>query len=107
MKRIIDREYPDAYKETLLVLDGTTGQNAVNQAREFKEATDVSGVVITKLDGSSKGGMAIAVTSELSIPVKYIGVGEGIEDLQRFDIDDYVKALFYREGYTEDADETQ
>ena len=107
MKRIIDREYPDAYKETLLVLDGTTGQNAVNQAREFKEATDVSGVVITKLDGSSKGGMAIAVTSELSIPVKYIGVGEGIEDLQRFDIDDYVKALFYKEGYTEDADETQ
>ena len=107
IKRIIDREYPDAYKETLLVLDGTTGQNAVNQAREFKEATDVSGVVITKLDGSSKGGMAIAVTSELSIPVKYIGVGEGIEDLQRFDIDDYVKALFYREGYTEDADETQ
>ena len=107
MKRIIDREYPDAYKETLLVLDGTTGQNAVNQAREFKEATDVSGVVITKLDGSSKGGMAIAVQSELSIPVKYIGVGEGIEDLVRFDIDDYVKALFYREGYTEDADETQ
>ena len=107
MKRIIDREYPDAFKETLLVLDGTTGQNAVNQAREFKEATDVSGVVITKLDGSSKGGMAIAVISELSIPVKYIGVGEGIEDLVRFDIDDYVKALFYREGYTEDADETQ
>lgn len=107
MKRIIDREYPDAYKETLLVLDGTTGQNAVNQAREFKEATDVTGVVITKLDGSSKGGMAIAVQSELSIPVKYIGVGEGIEDLQRFDIDDYVKALFYREGYTEDADKTQ
>lgn len=107
MKRIIDREYPDAFKETLLVLDGTTGQNAVNQAREFKEATDVSGVVITKLDGSSKGGMAIAVISELSIPVKYIGVGEGIEDLVRFDIDDYVKALFYREGYTEDADKTQ
>lgn len=107
MKRIIDREYPEAYKETLLVLDGTTGQNAVNQAREFKEATDVSGVVITKLDGSSKGGMAIAVQSELSLPVKYIGVGEGIEDLLRFDIDDYVKALFYREGYTEDAGEKQ
>ena len=107
MKRIIDREYPDAYKETLLVLDGTTGQNAVNQAREFKEATDVTGVVITKLDGSSKGGMAIAVQSVLSIPVKYIGVGEGIEDLVRFDIDDYLKALFYREGYTEDADKTQ
>ena len=107
MKRIIDREYPDAYKETLLVLDGTTGQNAVNQAREFKEATDVTGVVITKLDGSSKGGMAITVQSELSIPVKYIGVGEGIEDLVRFDIDDYLKALFYREGYTEDADKTQ
>lgn len=97
MKRIVDREYPDAFRETLLVLDGTTGQNAVNQAKEFKEATDVTGVVITKLDGSSKGGIAIAVQSELAIPVKYIGVGEGIEDLQRFDIDDYVKALFYKE----------
>ena len=107
MKRIIEREYPDAYRETLIVLDGATGQNAVNQAREFKEATDVSGIVITKLDGSSKGGIAIAIQSELSIPVKYIGIGEGIEDLQKFDADDYVKALFYKEGYSEDADKEQ
>ncbi|MBO4266488.1 MAG: signal recognition particle-docking protein FtsY [Lachnospiraceae bacterium] len=107
MKRIIEREYPDAYKETLIVLDGATGQNAVNQARQFKEATDVSGIVITKLDGSSKGGIAIAIQSELSIPVKYIGIGEGIDDLQRFDADDYVKALFYKEGYSEDADKEQ
>ena len=82
-------------------------QNAVNQARQFKEATDVSGIVITKLDGSSKGGIAIAIQSELSIPVKYIGIGEGIDDLQRFDADDYVKALFYKEGYSENAGEAQ
>ncbi len=107
MKRIIDREYPEAYRETLLVLDGTCGQNAVSQARDFKDATDVTGIVITKLDGSSKGGMAIAVQSELSIPVKYIGVGEGTDDLQRFDTDDYVKALFYREDNTGDGDETE
>lgn len=107
MKRIIEREYPDAFKETLIVLDGATGQNAVNQARQFKEATDVSGIVITKLDGSSKGGIAIAIQSELSIPVKYIGIGEGIDDLQRFDADDYVKALFYKEGYSENAGEAQ
>ncbi len=107
MNRIIEREYPEAYKETLIVLDGTTGQNAVNQAREFKEVTDVSGIVITKLDGSAKGGIAIAIQSELSIPVKFIGVGEGIDDLQKFDPDSYVKALFYREGDMENAGETE
>ncbi len=107
MSRIIEREYPEAYRETLLVVDGTTGQNAVEQARQFKEATNVTGIVITKLDGSAKGGIAIAIQSELSIPVKYIGVGEGIEDLQKFDADDYVKALFYKEGYAEDAGKSE
>ena len=104
MGRIIDREYPDAYRETLLVLDGATGQNAVNQARQFKEATDVTGIVITKLDGTSKGGIAIAIQSELAIPVKFIGVGEGIDDLQKFNADDYVKALFYNEENREGND---
>ena len=107
MNRIIEREYPEAFKETLIVLDGATGQNAVNQAREFKDATDVSGIVITKLDGSAKGGIAIAIQSELAIPVKFIGVGEGIDDLQKFDADSYVKALFYKEGYSEDAGEEE
>lgn len=97
INRIVEREYPEAYKETLIVLDGTTGQNAVNQAREFKEATNVSGIVLTKLDGTAKGGIAIAVWSELGIPVKYVGVGEGIDDLIEFSAEDYVKALFYRE----------
>lgn len=103
MGRVIEREYPEAYKETLIVLDATTGQNALEQARVFKEATNVSGIILTKLDGSAKGGMAIGIQAELSIPVKYIGVGEGIEDLQKFDADEYVKALFYKEG-AEDAD---
>lgn len=107
MNRIIEREYPDAYKETLLVVDGTTGQNAVNQAREFKDVTDVSGTVITKLDGSAKGGIAIAIQSELSIPVKFIGIGEGIDDLQKFDVDAYVKALFYKEEDTVNGGETE
>ena len=107
MNRIIEREYPEAYKETLIVLDGATGQNAVNQAREFKDATDVSGIVITKLDGSAKGGIAIAIQSELSIPVKFVGVGEGIDDLQKFDADTYVRALFYKEGAGEDAGESE
>ena len=101
MNRIVEREYPDAYKETLIVLDGTTGQNAVNQAREFKEVTDVSGIVLTKLDGSAKGGIAIAIQSELHIPVKYVGVGEGVDDLIEFNTDDYVKSLFYYRGYVE------
>lgn len=105
ISRIIDREYPDAYRETLIVLDGATGQNAINQAKEFKEATDVSGIILTKLDGSAKGGIAIAIYSELGIPVKYVGVGEGIDDLQVFNVDDYVKALFYRPDYEEYAKE--
>ena len=98
MNRIIDREYPGAIKETLIVLDATTGQNAVNQAREFKEVSDVSGAVLTKMDGSAKGGICVAITSELGIPIKYIGVGEQIDDLQKFDSDAFVSALFAKEG---------
>ena len=94
INRIIDREYPEAYKETLVVLDGTTGQNALAQAREFKEVTNVTGIILTKLDGTAKGGIAIAIHSELGIPVKYIGVGERVDDLQKFDADQFVNALF-------------
>lgn len=94
INRIIDREYPEAYRETLVVLDGTTGQNALSQAKEFQAVTPVSGIILTKLDGTAKGGIAAAIHSELGIPVKYIGVGEKIEDLQRFDADAFVKALF-------------
>lgn len=94
IKRVIERECPDAYLETLIVLDGTTGQNALVQAREFKEVTDVSGIVLTKLDGTAKGGIAIAIQSEMGIPVKYIGIGEQIDDLQKFDSDAFVNALF-------------
>ena len=86
--------YPEAYKETLVVLDGTTGQNALAQAREFKEVTNVTGIILTKLDGTAKGGIAIAIHSELGIPVKYIGVGERVDDLQKFDADQFVNALF-------------
>ena len=94
INKIIDREYPEAFKETLIVLDGTTGQNALEQARQFKEVTDVTGIVLTKLDGTAKGGIAVAIQSELGVPVKYIGVGEGIDDLQKFDSDEFVNALF-------------
>ena len=94
INRIIDKEYPDAYRETLVVLDGTTGQNALVQAKQFKEVSDISGIVLTKLDGTAKGGIAIAIQSELGIPVKYIGIGEKIEDLQKFDADSFVNALF-------------
>ena len=94
MNRVVDREYPDAHRETWVVLDATTGQNALNQAREFGEVTDLTGIVLTKMDGTAKGGIAIAISSELNIPVKYIGVGEGIEDLQRFDPDEFMNALF-------------
>mgnify|MGYP002858269825 CR=1 FL=1 len=94
INRIIDREYPEAYKETLIVLDGTTGQNALVQAKEFAQATDVSGIILTKLDGTAKGGIAIAVQAELFIPVKYVGVGEGIDDLQKFYPDRFVRAIF-------------
>lgn len=94
INKIIDREYPDAFKETLIVLDGTTGQNALEQARQFKEVADVTGIILTKLDGTAKGGIAVAIQSELNVPVKYIGVGEGIDDLQKFDSDEFVNALF-------------
>ncbi len=94
INRVIDREYPDCYKETLVVLDGTTGQNALVQAKQFCEVTDVTGIILTKLDGTAKGGIAIAIMSELGIPVKYIGVGEKIDDLQKFDPNDFIDALF-------------
>ncbi len=94
MNRIIDREYPDAHRENLIVLDATTGQNALIQAREFGDVTDLTGIILTKMDGTAKGGIAVAIQSELKIPVKYIGVGETIEDLQKFDPDEFVNALF-------------
>ena len=94
INRVIDREYPDCYKETLVVLDGTTGQNALVQAKQFCEVTDVTGIILTKLDGTAKGGIAIAIMSELGIPVKYIGVGEKIDDMQKFDPNDFIDALF-------------
>lgn len=94
INRIIDREYPDAYRENFIVLDGTTGQNALAQAKQFSEVADVTGIILTKLDGTAKGGIAIAIQSELQIPVKYIGIGEKIDDLQKFDADAFVNALF-------------
>ena len=94
INRIIDREYPEAYRETFIVLDGTTGQNALVQAKQFKETADITGIVLTKLDGTAKGGIAIAIQSELAVPVKYIGIGEKVDDLQKFDSDSFVDALF-------------
>ncbi len=94
INRIIDKEYPEAYRETLVVLDGTTGQNALVQARQFMEAADITGIILTKLDGTAKGGIAVAIQSELGIPVKYVGVGEKIDDLQKFNSEDFVMALF-------------
>lgn len=94
INRILEREYPDAYRETLVVLDATTGQNALNQAKQFSEAAEITGIVLTKMDGTAKGGIAVAIQAELGIPVKYIGVGEKIEDLQKFDADQFVDALF-------------
>lgn len=94
INRILDREYPDAHRENLIVLDGTTGQNALIQAKEFAEVADLTGIIITKLDGTAKGGIAVAIQSELNVPVKYIGVGESIEDLQKFDADSFIDALF-------------
>ena len=94
INRVIDREYPEAYRETLVVLYGTTGQNALAQARQFSEIADITGIILTKLDGTAKGGIAVAIHSELGIPVKYIGVGESIDDLQKFDADEFVNALF-------------
>ena len=97
INNIVDREFPEAYRETLVVLDGTTGQNALNQAKEFSEVTDLSGIELTKLDGTAKGGIAVAIQAELGIPVKYIGVGESIEDLEKFNAEEFVNALFYTE----------
>lgn len=94
INRIIDREFPDAHRENLVVLDGTTGQNALQQAKEFGEVADLTGIILTKMDGTAKGGIAVAIQSELQIPVKYIGVGESLEDLQKFDADQFVDALF-------------
>ena len=101
ISRVIDREYPDALRETLVVLDGTTGQNALQQARQFNEIAKITGIVITKLDGTAKGGIAIAIQRELGIPVKYIGVGETVNDLQEFDPESFVEALFETSGETE------
>lgn len=94
MNRIIEREFPDAHRENLVVLDGTTGQNALVQAREFAQVADLTGIILTKMDGTAKGGIAVAIQSELHVPVKYIGVGEKIDDLQKFDPDEFVNALF-------------
>lgn len=94
INRILEKEYPDAYRETLVVLDATTGQNALVQAREFSDVAKISGIVLTKMDGTAKGGIAVAIQSELAVPVKYIGVGETIDDLQKFDSDEFVNALF-------------
>ena len=94
INRILEKEYPDAFRETLVVLDATTGQNALAQAREFADVADITGIILTKMDGTAKGGIAVAIHSELGIPVKYIGVGETIDDLQKFDADAFVNALF-------------
>ena len=94
INRILDKEYPEAYRENLIVLDATTGQNALVQAKEFMEAANITGIILTKMDGTAKGGIAVAIQSELGIPVKYIGVGEKIEDLQKFNSDEFVNALF-------------
>lgn len=96
INRILEREYTQAYRETLVVLDATTGQNALNQAKQFAEVTDLTGIVLTKMDGTAKGGIAVAIQSELGIPVKYIGVGETIDDLQKFDAEQFVNALFHK-----------
>ena len=94
MRRIISREYPEANVESLIVLDGSTGQNALEQARQFSNVTEINGIILTKLDGTAKGGIAVAIEAELNVPVKYIGVGEKVEDMERFDPDQYISALF-------------
>ncbi len=94
VSRVLDRELPGADKETLLVLDATTGQNAISQAKTFSETSDITGIVLTKLDGTAKGGIVVAIKSELDIPVKLIGVGEQLDDLQKFDAEEFVEALF-------------
>jgi len=104
MNRIIDKEFPDAHRENLIVLDGTTGQNALVQAREFGEVASLTGIILTKMDGTAKGGIAVAIQSELNVPVKYIGVGETIEDLQKFNSDEFVNALFEVENKEDETD---
>ena len=94
MSKVIDREYPEASRETLLVLDAATGKNAISQAEQFNEAAEITGIVLTKLDGTAKGGIAITLTDRFNIPVKFVGVGEGMEDLQEFNPDDFAEALF-------------
>ena len=94
MRRVIDREFPEAAVRCMLILDATTGQNGLNQAKVFKEAVEINGIILTKLDGTAKGGIAIAIQSELSVPVKYIGIGEKIDDLQKFDPSQFITALF-------------
>ena len=101
INRILEKEYPEAYRETLVVLDATTGQNALVQAKQFSEAAEITGIVLTKMDGTAKGGIAVAIHAELDIPVKYIGVGESIDDLQKFDADQFVDALFEKEDVNE------
>ena len=105
INRILEKEYPDAYRETLVVLDATTGQNALAQAKQFAEVTDPTGIILTKMDGTAKGGIAVAIQSELQIPVKYIGVGETIDDLQKFDPEEFVNALFNRDGEAQEHEE--
>ena len=97
INRIFFREFPEAYRETLVVLDATTGQNALQQAKDFNDVADITGIVLTKMDGTAKGGIAVAIQAELGIPVKYIGVGETIDDLQKFNADAFVNALFAKE----------
>lgn len=94
IKRVVDREYPEANMRCMLILDATTGQNGLNQAKQFKEFAEINGIILTKLDGTAKGGIAFAIRKELEIPVWYIGVGEGIDDLQAFDAKEFVDALF-------------
>lgn len=106
INRIIDKEYPEAFRETLIVLDGMTGQNALVQAKEFTEVAKITGIILTKMDGTAKGGIAVAIQSELGVPVKYIGVGEGIEDLQKFDSEDFVNAMFTTPELEPEEEET-
>lgn len=105
ISRVIDRELPDASRETLLVLDATTGQNAVNQAKDFKEAAGITGIILTKLDGTARGGVVLAINNELDVPVKFVGVGEQIDDLQPFDADAFASALFDIKPTHEDDEE--
>ena len=101
MNKIIDSHFPEAHRETLVVVDATTGQNALHQAEDFSKVADVTGIVLTKMDGTAKGGIAIAIATELGIPVKYIGIGEKVEDLERFDPQQFAKALFELDESTE------